>query len=62
MLSSVLGMEELVVEDVMLPTNEIIGIDIDKGNEEAIKIIESTEYSRLPVFDKSIENIIGILH
>ena len=61
MLSSVLGMEELVVEDVMLPTNEIIGIDIDKGNEEAIKIIESTEYSRLPVFDKSIENIIGIL-
>ena len=35
MLSSVLGMEELVVEDVMLPTNEIIGIDIDKGNEEA---------------------------
>jgi Mg2+/Co2+ transporter CorB len=62
MLSSVLGMEELVVEDVMLPTNEIIGIDVDKGNEEAIKIIESTEYSRLPVFDKSIENIIGILH
>ena len=62
MLSSVLGMEELVVEDVMLPTNEIIGIDIDKSNEEAIKIIESTEYSRLPVFDKSIENIIGILH
>jgi len=62
MLSSVLGMEELVVEDVMLPTNEIIGIDIDKGNEEAMKIIESTEYSRLPVFDKSIENIIGILH
>ena len=61
MLSSVLGMEELVVEDVMLPTNEIIGIDIDKGNGEAIKIIESTEYSRLPVFDKSIENIIGIL-
>ena len=29
MLSSVLGMEELIVEDVMLPTNEVIGIDID---------------------------------
>ena len=62
MLSSVLGMEELVVEDVMLPTNEVIGIDIDKGHEEAIKIIESTSYSRLPVFDKSIESTIGILH
>tara|TARA_B100000214_G_scaffold260611_1_gene192399 strand:+ start:1048 stop:2301 length:1254 start_codon:yes stop_codon:yes gene_type:complete len=62
MLSSVLGMEELVVEDIMLPTNEVIGIDIDKGHEEAIKIIESTSYSRLPVFDKSIESTIGILH
>ena len=62
MLSSVLGMEELIVEDVMLPTNEVIGIDIDKGHKEAIKIIESTEYTRLPVFNKSIENIIGILH
>ena len=62
MLSSVLGMEELVVEDVMLPTNEVIGISIEKGHEEAIKIIESTEYSRLPVFNKSIENIVGILH
>lgn len=62
MLSSVLGMEELIVEDVMLPTNEVIGIDIDKGHKEAIKIIESTGYTRLPVFNKSIENIIGILH
>ena len=62
MLSSVLGMEELIVEDVMLPTSEVIGIDIDKGHNEAIKIIESTGYTRLPVFNKSIENIIGILH
>tara|TARA_A100000164_G_C21904137_1_gene772074 strand:+ start:644 stop:1897 length:1254 start_codon:yes stop_codon:yes gene_type:complete len=62
MLSSVLGMEELVVEDVMLPTNEVIGIDIEKGHGKAIEIIESTEYSRLPVFNKSIENIVGILH
>tara|TARA_B100001113_G_scaffold66438_1_gene51113 strand:- start:12033 stop:13286 length:1254 start_codon:yes stop_codon:yes gene_type:complete len=62
MLSSVLGMEELVVEDIMLPTAEVIGININGGHDEAIKIIESTEYSRLPVFDDSIEKIIGILH
>ncbi len=62
MLSSVLGMEELVVEDMMLPTSEVIGIDVNNGHNKAIKIIESTEYSRLPVFDGSIEKIIGILH
>tara|TARA_B100000902_G_C27291629_1_gene907486 strand:+ start:1086 stop:2339 length:1254 start_codon:yes stop_codon:yes gene_type:complete len=62
MLSSVLGMEELVVEDMMLPTAEVIGIDINHDHDEAIQIIESTQYSRLPVFDGSIEKIIGILH
>ena len=62
MLSSVLGMEELIVEDIMMPTSEIIGIDTNQSIENAEKIIESAEYTRLPVFDNSIDNIIGILH
>ncbi len=62
MLSSVLGMEELIVEDIMIPTSEIIGIDINKDYVEATKIIESTEYTRLPVFQDTIDNMIGILH
>ena len=62
MLSSVLGMEELVVEDIMIPTAEIIGIDINGDYKNAAKIIESTSYTRLPVFEDSIDNIIGILH
>ena len=62
MLSSVLGMEGLVVEDIMIPTSEIIGININEDYENATKIIESTEYTRLPVFEDSIDNMIGILH
>ena len=62
MLSSVLGMEELVVEDIMIPTSEIIGIDINENYKNATKIIESTEYTRLPVYQDSIDNMIGILH
>jgi Mg2+/Co2+ transporter CorB len=62
MLSSVLGMEELVVEDIMIPTSEIIGIDINEDYENATKIITSTEYTRLPVYQDSIDNMIGILH
>ena len=62
MLSSVLGMEELVVEDIMIPASEVLGIDIDKNYDEAKKIIQSTEYTRLPVFKESIDSMIGILH
>ena len=62
MLSSVLGMEELIVEDIMLPTSEIIGIDVEMDYENATKIIQSTEYTRLPVFKETIDNMIGVLH
>ena len=62
MLSSILGMEELTVEDIMTPHSEIIGIDITKSVEDAQKIIGSSYYSRLPVFKKSIDQVIGMLH
>ena len=62
MLSSILGMEELVVEDIMTPTSEVIGIDIDLDYETNKKIIESSEYTRLPVYKNSIDNELGTLH
>ena len=62
MLSSILGMEELVVEDIMTPTSEIIGLNLNDSYESNKKIIESTEYTRLPVFKDEIDNEIGTLH
>ena len=62
MLSSILGMEELTVEDIMTPHAEIIGIDITKSIEAAQKIIGSSYYSRLPVFKNSIDHVVGMLH
>ena len=62
MLSSILGMEELVVEDIMTPASEVIGIDIDLNYETNKKIIESSKYTRLPVYKNSIDNELGTLH
>jgi Mg2+/Co2+ transporter CorB len=62
MLSSILGMEELVVEDIMTPSSEVIGIDINLDYETNKKIIESSEYTRLPVYKNSIDNELGTLH
>ena len=62
MLSSILGMEELTVEDIMTPHAEIIGIDITDSVEAAQEIIKSSYYSRLPVFKGSIDSVIGVLH
>ena len=62
MLSSILGMEELVVEDIMTPASEVIGIDINLDYETNKKIIESSEYTRLPVYKNSIDSELGTLH
>jgi len=62
MLSSILGMEELVVEDIMTPTSEVIGIDINLGYKNNKVIIESSEYTRLPVYKNSIDKELGTLH
>jgi Mg2+/Co2+ transporter CorB len=62
MLSSILGMEELVVEDIMTPNAEVIGIDLNDSFENAKSIIESSSYSLLPVYKGTIDGIIGVLH
>jgi len=62
MLISILDLERVTVDDVMVPHNEIVGIDLDDGAEEAQHAISQSEHTRLPVFRDNIDNIIGILH
>ncbi|PLY12066.1 MAG: magnesium/cobalt efflux protein [Sedimenticola sp.] len=62
MLLSILDLEKVNVEDIMIPRNEVDGIDIDEPIEETIRILKNSQYTRLPVFDDSIDNIIGVIH
>ena len=62
MLLSILDLEMVTVDDVMVPHNEIIGIDLDKTDEEIEKIISDSQHTRLPVYRDNIDQVIGILH
>ncbi len=62
MLTSILDLEKVTVDDVMVPHNEIIGIDLDSNTEEIMAIIEKSEHTRLPVFKSNIDNVVGLLH
>ena len=61
MLSSILDLEDLTVEDIMIPAAEMVGIDLNNPD-EAESIIKSSFYSRLPVFRGSFDSMIGVLH
>lgn len=62
MLLNVLDLEKATVEDIMIPRNEVIGIDLDDGIEDIMELIRSTEYTRLPVYEGDINNVVGVLH
>jgi Mg2+/Co2+ transporter CorB len=62
MLLGVLEMDSITVNDVMVPTNGISGINFDDDWDEILKQITDSRYTRVPVYEKSMENILGILH
>lgn len=62
MLISILDLEKVTVNDIMIPRNEIIGVNIEDNLDDIIHQIKSSQHTRLPVFKGEINNIIGILH
>jgi Mg2+/Co2+ transporter CorB len=62
MLISILDLEKVTVDDVMVPHNEIVGIDLDDNNEDIVTVIENSEHTRLPVYRDNIDDVVGLLH
>ena len=62
MLISILDLQRVTVDDVMVPHNEIIGIDLDDDIKEIERIITESDHTRLPVYRDNIDQVIGILH
>jgi magnesium and cobalt exporter, CNNM family len=62
MLVSILDLEKITVDDVMVPRNEIEGLDLNGALPDIIKQLSYCSNTRLPVYEDSMDNIIGILH
>ncbi|NOR69639.1 MAG: DUF21 domain-containing protein [Methylomarinum sp.] len=62
MLLGILDLESASVEDIMTPRNEIIGIDLEDSLESIIHQIQHCSHTRLPIYKKSIDRVIGFLH
>lgn len=54
---------DITVKSVLTPIDKVVAIDVKKmAKRELIEYIKNVEYSRIPVYDGTIDNIIGILH
>jgi Mg2+/Co2+ transporter CorB len=62
MLVSILDLDKATVEDIMVPRNEVLGIDLNDDWANIHEQIANSEYTRLPVFESGVDNIRGVLH
>jgi len=62
LIRSAIEFSETVVEDIYTPRIDIVGIDKDESLEEIREKFLISGYSRLPVFDGDMDNIVGVLH
>ena len=61
-ISNVFKLPEKLVNDIMIPRTDIISVDANANINKFVKIIGRTSHSRYPVFDKSRDNIVGMVH
>jgi Mg2+/Co2+ transporter CorB len=62
MLMSILDLERISVEDIMVPRSEIYGIDVSDDWDDVMEQLQSSRHTRIPCYDGQLENLIGILH
>ena len=61
LISSALQFNDITVESVLTPRMDLVALDRSLSGEEILSVIRTTNHSRLPVYDGSIDHIIGIL-
>jgi len=62
MLLSILDLGRITVNDIMIPRQEISGIDVSESWEDILDQLRQTPHTRLPVYEGELDNLIGLLH
>ncbi|MCQ4671231.1 hemolysin family protein [Lactonifactor longoviformis] len=62
MINSVFSFDDKLARDVMIPRRDVFAIDLSEPFEAYIDEVLESRHSRIPVYEESIDNIVGILH
>ena len=62
LIQNVFDFNERVVKNIMVPRTKIFGIEINTDQDEVIDEVIAEGYSRIPVYEETIDKIVGIVH
>ncbi|WP_189386303.1 HlyC/CorC family transporter [Bacterioplanes sanyensis] len=62
MLLSILDLEKMTVNDIMVPRSDVVGIDLDDDESSILEQLRSTQHTRMPVYRGELNQAVGVLH
>jgi CBS domain containing-hemolysin-like protein len=62
MIRGIMEMEQTTVREVMVPRIDTVAADVENGFDEVARLMVEKGYSRLPVYEDTIDNIIGVVY
>ena len=62
LIKNILQLNDKSVEDLMVPRSEIVSLDYDQTYLEILDVIKEESHSRMPVYKKNLDNVVGFLH
>ncbi len=62
LISAAIEFNDLDVKDVLTPRVDVVAVDIASTNTEIERVFRENSFSRLPVYENSIDNIVGVIH
>lgn len=62
MIEGVIELDDLFVETIMTPRNRLVAIEVDASWPQILELCRTGQHSRIPVYQDSLDNIVGVLH
>ncbi|MCU0484973.1 MAG: hemolysin family protein [Anaerolineales bacterium] len=62
MMDAIFDLDELLIRQVMIPRTEILAIEADMVLPEVLQLVTQTSYTKLPVYEDDLDQVVGILH
>lgn len=62
LLQSALEFPDIYAYEIITPRVDMVAVDIDDDPDEILETILNSNYSRIPVYEDTIDNIIGVIH
>ena len=62
LLKSAIEFNDQAVEDILTPRVRVVGVPMDATNDEIAHEFDESGYSRLPIYEETLDHIVGVLH